>query len=92
MDAGLYVSFSGILTFKRDRGLREVAAGLPLDRLLVETDAPLLSPEGHRGRRNEPSRVAVVGETLAAVRGLLVEDVARATATNARDLFRLDSV
>ena len=54
----LDVSFSGILTFKRDRGLREVAAALPLERLLVETDAPLLAPEGHRGARNEPARVA----------------------------------
>ena len=55
LDAGFYVSFSGILTFKKDRGLREVAAALPLDRLLVETDAPLLAPEGHRGKRNEPA-------------------------------------
>ena len=61
LDAELDVSFSGILTFKRDRGLREVAAALPLERLLVETDAPLLAPEGHRGRRNEPARVVDVG-------------------------------
>lgn len=84
---GFYVSFSGILTFRRDRGLRAVAAGLPLSRLLVETDAPLLAPEGHRGQRNEPMRVALVGETLAAAQRLPVEEVAAATTRNARALF-----
>ena len=88
--AGLHISFSGILTFKRDRGLRATAAALPLERLLVETDAPLLSPEGHRGRRNEPARVANVGRALATARGIPVEEVARATTENARRLFRLD--
>ena len=82
-----YVSFSGILTFKRDRGLRDVAAALPLNRLMVETDAPLLAPEGHRGRRNEPVHVAVVGETLARIQGKPVEEVAQATTNNARTLF-----
>jgi TatD DNase family protein len=86
---GFYVSFSGILTFRRDRGLRGVAAGLPLERLLVETDAPLLAPEGHRGQRNEPMRVALVGETLAAAQGVPIETVAAATTRNARALFRL---
>jgi TatD DNase family protein len=85
----LLVSFSGILTFKRDRGLREVAAKLPLSVLLVETDAPLLAPEGLRGRRNEPCHVGRVGEVLAAVKGVAVGEVAAATAANARRLFRL---
>ncbi len=89
LDAGLDVSFSGILTFKRDRGLRGVAAALPLDRLLVETDAPLLAPEGHRGRRNEPAHVVLVGEVLARAQGRGVEEVAHATSANARRLFRL---
>jgi len=89
LEENLYVSFSGILTFKKDRGLRDVAAGLPLERLLVETDAPLLSPEGHRGRRNEPARVALVGEVLARVHGVAVEEVARITTHNARACFRL---
>ena len=89
LDLGLLVSFSGILTFKRDRGLRDVARALPLDRLLVETDAPLLAPEGHRGRRNEPVRVALVGQMLAEVQGRSVEEVARVTTRNARRLFRL---
>jgi len=91
IEEGLWVSFSGILTFKRDRGLRDVARGLPLERLLVETDAPLLAPEGFRGGRNEPARLPVVGETLARVHGLPVEEVARATADNARALFRMPS-
>ena len=70
LDAGLLVSFSGILTFRRDRGLREVARALPLDALLVETDAPLLAPEGLRGRRNEPANVARVGGVLAELHGV----------------------
>jgi TatD DNase family protein len=90
IQAGFYVSFSGILTFKNDRGLREVAKALPLERLMVETDAPLLAPQGFRGRRNEPAHVSLVGETLAAVHELPVEEVARATRENARTLFRID--
>jgi TatD DNase family protein len=86
---GFYVSFSGILTFKKDRGLRAVAAGLPLERLLVETDAPLLAPEGQRGRRNEPVQVATVGAALAAAQGVALAQVALVTARNARALFRL---
>jgi len=87
LGAGFYVSFSGILTFKNDRGLREVAAALPLDRLMVETDAPLLAPQGFRGRRNEPAHVARVGEALARVQGIPVEEAARATTRNAREFF-----
>ena len=90
MDAGLFISFSGILTFKNDRGLRDVAREIPLERLMVETDAPLLAPQGFRGKRNEPARVALVGEVLAAVLDLPPEEVARATSANARALFRLD--
>jgi TatD DNase family protein len=89
LDERLYISFSGILTFKRSRELREVAAALPSDRLLVETDAPLLSPEGFRGKRNEPAKVRIVGETLAEIQGCSAEEVARETAENTRRLFRL---
>jgi TatD DNase family protein len=89
LEAGLLVSFSGILTFQRDRGLREVARGLPLDALLVETDAPLLAPEGLRGRRNEPAHVVRVGGVLAELHGAPLEAVAAATTRNARRLFRL---
>ncbi|HEU4428243.1 MAG TPA: TatD family hydrolase [Myxococcota bacterium] len=89
LDAQLDVSFSGILTFKRDHGLRDVAASLPLDRVLVETDAPLLAPEGLRGRRNEPANVARVGAALALAQQRPLEEIAAATAANARRLFGL---
>jgi len=89
LDAGLSISFSGILTFQRDRGLRAVARALPLDRLLVETDAPLLAPEGQRGKRNEPAWLPRVGELLAALHGRAPAEVAAATRANARRLFRL---
>ncbi len=92
LDAELDVSFSGILTFRRDRGLREVAAALPLERILVETDAPLLAPEGHRGRRNEPVRVVDVGRVLARVQARAEDEVARVTTRNARARFRLPQV
>jgi TatD DNase family protein len=90
LDARLDVSFSGILTFKNDRGLREVAAALPLDRLLVETDAPLLAPQGLRGRRNEPVRVIDVGVVLAQVQSRPTDEVADITTRNARACFRLE--
>lgn len=89
LDARLDVSFSGIVTFKNAADLREVAAALPLDRILVETDCPLLAPVPHRGQRNEPAHVALVGAAVAAARGEPVEVVARATTANARRLFRL---
>lgn len=89
IDAGFYVSFSGILTFKNATELRETAQQLPLDRLMVETDAPLLAPQGRRGKRNEPAWVTQVGAVLAETRGESPEDVARATTRNARRLFRL---
>ena len=89
IQANFYVSFSGILTFKHDRGLRGTAAALPLERLMVETDAPLLAPEGHRGRRNEPALFAQVGHCLALVHGRPPAEVARITSHNTRSLFRL---
>jgi TatD DNase family protein len=89
LDARLDVSFSGIVTFRNASDVREVATALPLDRLLVETDCPLLAPVPHRGQRNEPAHVARIGEAIAAARGVPVETVARATAANARRLFRL---
>jgi TatD DNase family protein len=89
VEHGFYVSFSGIVTFKASSELRDVARGLPLERLLVETDSPFLAPEGHRGRRNEPAWVPVVGATLAELHGATIEQVAEITTRNARDLYRL---
>ena len=83
---GLYVSFSGILTFKRSDALREVAAGVPLDRLLVETDAPYLAPGKFRGKRNEPAYVAITAAELAKVKGVSQAELAQATTEN---FFRL---
>jgi TatD DNase family protein len=88
---GLHISFAGMLTFK-NKGLdplRAVAAVVPLDRLLVETDSPYLSPEPFRGRPNQPSHVAWTARKLAEVRGVSPEEIAQATTANASRLFRL---
>ena len=84
---GLYVSFSGILTFKRSDELRAIAKAIPLDRLLVETDAPYLAPVPHRGRRNEPSYVIETAKVLADVKGISGEALAAATSDNFFRLF-----
>jgi TatD DNase family protein len=88
LDLGLYISFSGIVTFKKSDALREVAQMVPLDRMLVETDAPFLAPGKHRGKRNEPAYVVETAAVLAKVKGVTPEDLARATTDN---FFRLYS-
>jgi TatD DNase family protein len=87
VELGLYVSFSGILTYKTAQNLRDTAEGLPEDRLLVETDAPFLAPIPHRGKPNEPSFVVKTLETLAAVRGVSPEAMAKITSDNFFRLF-----
>ena len=87
LDRGFHVSFSGILTFPKAGSLREVAARVPLGRLLVETDAPYLAPVPHRGRRNEPAFVVETARVLAGVRGLSLEALAEATTANFARLF-----
>jgi TatD DNase family protein len=87
IELGLHVSFSGILTFKRSDELRAIAAELPLDRLLVETDAPYLAPPPHRGSRNEPSYVVETAKVLAEAKGLTYEALAAATSANFFRLF-----
>lgn len=89
LDLGLHISFAGPITFKNAHKTREAAAAVPVERLLIETDAPFLAPQRVRGRRNEPAYVRDVAEKLAEVKGLSVEDVARVTARNARLLFGL---
>jgi TatD DNase family protein len=84
---GFYVSFSGILTFKRSDDLRAIAAELPADRILVETDAPYLAPGPWRGKRNEPAYVAETARVLAQTRGVGVEEIARQTTENFFRLF-----
>lgn len=87
VEIGLYVSFSGILTFKTAESLREIARSMPRDRLLVETDAPYLAPVPHRGKRNEPAYVADTAAVLAATIGMTAEEVAAITTENAFRLF-----
>ena len=84
---GLSISFSGVLTFKNSDALRLVAAAVPLDRVLVETDAPFLAPTPHRGRRNEPAFVAETAGVLAALKGLDRATIAQATTANVQRLF-----
>jgi len=87
VDLGGYVSFSGILTFPKSQDIREIAATIPLDRLLVETDAPYLAPKRWRGKRNEPSYVVNTAEVLAEVHGLTYEEMAKITTQNAFRCF-----
>ncbi|ACA20726.1 hydrolase, TatD family [Methylobacterium sp. 4-46] len=87
VELGLFVSFSGIVTFRRSQELRAIAAAVPRERLLVETDAPFLAPEPHRGRPNEPAYVAETARSLAGSLGMAPEDLARLTTANFYRLF-----
>ncbi len=89
LDAGMFVSFSGIVTFKNATEVREAAALCPLDRLLVETDSPFLAPVPHRGRPNEPAFVPLVGAAVAEVKGTDALSVSRSSAAAARAAFAL---
>lgn len=89
LDLGFYISFSGILTFKNSEPLRDCAKVFPLNRLLVETDAPYLAPLPHRGKKCEPAMVTFTAQKLAEVKGLSIQEVAQATTQNAFTLFRL---
>lgn len=88
---GFYLGFTGPLTYKKADQLREIASRAPLDRVLIETDAPYLTPHPFRGRRNEPAYVSLVAERLADLRGLPLEDIARITTANAETLFTFPS-
>jgi TatD DNase family protein len=84
---GLSISFTGILTFKNSQGLRDLAAELPADRIMVETDAPYLAPGKLRGKRNEPSYVVEIAKVLAETRGVSLEEISRQTTENFFRLF-----
>jgi TatD DNase family protein len=87
LDLGFHISFSGIVTFKNARDLKDVAQRVPLDRMLIETDSPYLAPMPFRGKQNEPAYVRYVAEEIARLRGISVEDVAAATSANFFRLF-----
>jgi TatD DNase family protein len=87
VERGIYLSFSGIVTFKNAQDLRDAALFCPEDRLLIETDSPYLAPVPHRGRDNEPALVAVVGTAIAKLRGVDPEALAALTSANARAAF-----
>ena len=92
VEIGAFLSFSGIVSFPKAREVHEAAARCPADRLLVETDAPLLAPVPLRGRPNSPANVPLVGAALAEVRGSTPQEVAEITTSNARRAFRLESL
>jgi TatD DNase family protein len=91
LDLGFHISFSGILTFRNAQDLRDVAAFVPLDRLLIETDSPYLAPVPFRGKTNQPAYVALVAKQVAAVKRMPIAEIARATSDNFERLFRPQS-
>jgi TatD DNase family protein len=89
LDMNFHISFGGPVTFKNAEETREVAKQIPLDRLLIETDCPFLSPHPFRGKRNEPARVRLIAEQLADLKGLSLEELAQITTQNANRLFQI---
>jgi TatD DNase family protein len=90
LDLGFHISFSGIVTFRNAHELKDVARNVPLDRLLIETDAPYLAPVPFRGKRNQPAYVPHIAVEIARLRGVPPEDIARATTSNFFRLFGID--
>ncbi|MCK1967616.1 metal-dependent hydrolase [Franconibacter sp. IITDAS19] len=91
LDLGFYISFSGIVTFRNAEQLREAARYVPLDRLLIETDSPYLAPVPHRGKENQPALVRDVAEYMAVLKGVSVDELAKATTQNFSQLFHIDA-
>ncbi|MDA8096431.1 MAG: TatD family hydrolase [Clostridia bacterium] len=89
LELGFFISLSGVVTFPKSTETREVATRLPLDRLMLETDAPYLAPVPRRGRRNEPAYVYHTAEAVASIRGVSLDEIAQQTTANAREFFRL---
>jgi len=92
IDLGFYISFSGNITFKKAEDLRTIAAQIPRERLLIETDCPYLTPVPFRGKRNEPARVVEVARCLAEIHGNSLEEVGRITTANFAAIFRLQQI
>jgi TatD DNase family protein len=90
IDLGFYISFSGILTFKKATSIKEVAQNIPLDKMLIETDSPYLAPTPHRGKTNQPAFVKHVAEEIAKLRNISVEEVGVTTSQNFNRLFKLN--
>ena len=86
---GWYIGFTGVLTFKNARKALEVAAAIPLDRIVLETDCPYMSPEPFRGKRNDPGKLYRMAEKLAELRGLTVEEIHTITTENGKRLYRI---
>jgi len=89
---GFYISFSGIVTFKNAKQLKDVAQRVPLERILIETDSPYLAPVPHRGKLNQPAYVRHVAEEIATLRGISIEEVGRITTENFARLFKLEKI
>ncbi|KOO42355.1 TatD family hydrolase [Priestia koreensis] len=90
MDMNMYISYGGPVTFKNAKKPKEVVVDIPLDRLLIETDCPYLTPHPHRGKRNEPGYVSLVAEQIAELRGISYEELAVKTTENAKKLFGIN--
>lgn len=86
---GLYISFTGNITFPKAEIIRNAAKEIPLDRIMIETDCPFLAPQAYRGKRNEPSYVIKVAEQIAKIKGLTIEEVALQTTKNAKEFFKI---
>jgi TatD DNase family protein len=90
LDSGFYISVSGMVTFKKAQNIVDTVKAVPMDRLLIETDCPYLTPDPHRGTRNEPAYVKLVAEAVASIKGMTLDEVGEATTKNAKRLFKLD--
>ena len=90
VERGWYIGFTGVLTFKNARKAVEVAASIPLERIVLETDCPYMSPEPFRGKRNDPGKLYRMAEKLAEIRGLTVDEIHAITVENGKRLYRID--
>jgi TatD DNase family protein len=89
LDLGFHLSFTGIITFKNAGPLRDVVRQVPLEKILIETDSPYLTPVPHRGKRNEPAYVRLVAEAIAKIKGVSLHEIAQITTENVGNLFKI---